>query len=180
MKQTLRSTMKSKIVHAIAACVLVLASIGAAYALTIDQTRNVVQRIYQTQQTGYYRITVNFNDPNIGSTTSPPAFGALPQHAYISSLSCHVLTAFNAASTNVFTMGTKPTTANELIDAATSTKSIDESSATYQSITSATSLGEAQTSAGDVTLYAKYTQTGTAATAGKLTCVLEFILNNDK
>jgi hypothetical protein len=180
MKQTLRSTMKSKIVHAIAAGVLVLASIGAAFALTIDQTRNVVARVNTTQQTSYYRITVNFNDANIGSTTSPPAFGKLFQHTYITSISCHVLTAFNAVSTNVFTMGTTPTSANELIDAATSTKSIDETSATYQSITSATSLGEAQTSAGDVTLYAKYTQTGTAATTGKLTCVVEFIPNNDK
>jgi hypothetical protein len=40
-------------------------------------------------------------------------------------------------------------------------------------------LGIGVTSGGEVTLYAKYSQTGTAATAGAVRCTITWIPNND-
>jgi len=149
---------------------------GPAIALDVDQTRTVPARQFTSQQTSYYRITVNFNDPRISTAQK---FGRLLRNTFIGGVACHVMTAFNAATTNVFTIGTTLASANEIIDAATSTKSIDESSATYQTITQAGSLGVSVTSAADVDLYVKYTQTGAAATAGKVTCQIAFFPDND-
>jgi hypothetical protein len=159
-----------------AAVAVVALSAWGAVALDVDQTRTAVVRAPLTQQTSYYRITVNFNDPRISTAQ---IFGKLLQNTYITGLSCHVTTAFNAGTTNVFTMGTSLAAANELIQATQSTKSIDETSVTYQPITHISALGVSVTSAADVNLYAKYTQSGGAATAGSLTCILEFIPNND-
>lgn len=159
-----------------AAIAVVALSAWGAVALDVDQTRTPVARTAQTQQTSYYRVTVNFNDPRISTAQQ---FGKLLQNTFISNVACHVTTVFNAGTTNVFTLGTSLANPTEIIDAATGTKSINEASATYQQITSATSLGVAVTSAADVNLYAKYTQTGTAATTGVVTCVIEFIPNND-
>lgn len=174
------NTLKRHARIVVVSCVVSLAILGAIYlpavALDVDQTRNIPARQPPGQQVNYYRITVNFNDPRISTAQK---FGRLLQNTFISNVACHVTTAFNASTTNVFTVGTTLASANELIDAATSTKSIDESSATYQQITSATSLGVAVTSAADVDLYAKYTQTGTAGTAGKVMCIIAFIPNND-
>lgn len=157
------------------AALLVALAVPAALALNVDQTRNTVVRQNTTQQTNYYRVKVNYNDPNISTAQK---FGRLPANAFISGIACHVTAAFNAGTTNVLTFGTT-SAANELIDAATSTKSIDESSATYQAITSATSLGVYTDSDGEHDLYAKYTQTGTAATAGSATCVFQYVPDND-
>jgi len=165
-----------KILKLGAAVAVAAVSAWGALALDVDQSRTPVARTQQTQQTSYYRINVAFNDPRISTAQ---IFGKLLQNTYITGLSCHVTAAFNAGTTNVFTMGTSLANANELIQATQSTKSIDETSVTYQPITHISALGVSVTSAADVNLYAKYTQTGTAATAGALTCILEFIPNND-
>lgn len=167
--------MFARYLRPIVAALLIGLAIPAALALNVDQNRTIPARQHTTQQVSYYRITVNFNDPNISTAQK---FGRLLRNTFITNIACHVTTAFNAVTTNVFTVGTD-TTATDLIDAATSTKSIDETSATYQTITSATSLGVRATSGADVDLYAKYTQTGTAATAGQVTCIFAFIPNND-
>jgi hypothetical protein len=148
----------------------------SALALDVDQNRNTVARVNTTQQTNYYRFTVNWNDPRISTAQK---FGRLLQNTFISNVACHVTTAFNAGTTNVLMVGTSATTPVEIISAAISTKSIDESSATYQQITQAGSLGVSVTSGADVDLYARYQQTGTAATAGAATCIIEFVPNND-
>ena len=151
--------------------VVALASLAAwgAFALDVNQNYTPAARQNSTQQTSYYRVTVNFNDPRISTAQM---FGKLPKGSYLSSTSCHVITAFNAGTTNVLTIGTS-TTATEIIG----TADINEASATYQSVT--TNLGTTVASAADVTLYAKYAQTGPAATTGKATCVIEFIPDND-
>jgi hypothetical protein len=155
----------------IAAALIIAVSVPAALALNVDQTRNVPTRFAGVQQTHYYRVTINFNDPNISTAQK---FGRLPSRSFISKLECHVTTAFNAATTNEVTMGTS-TTAIELFG----TGPLNEASATYQNMTTANGLGLAATSAGEVDLYAKYAQTGTAATAGAVTCVIHYIPNND-
>ncbi len=149
--------------------VLVALSAWGAYALNVNQNYSPTARQNVTQQPSYYRVTINYNDPNIGTAQK---FGALKQNSYINGVSCHVMTAFNASTTNVLTIGTS-TSANEIIGSG----DINEASAQYQNVT--TPLGVTVTSAADVTLYAKYAQTGTAATAGKAVCVIEFIPDND-
>lgn len=149
---------------------------GPAIALDVDQTRTVPARQFTSQQVSYYRITVNFNDPRISTAQK---FGRLLRNTFITGVACHVMTAFNAATTNVFTIGTTLAAATEIIDVATANGSIDETSVTYQPITVVGRLGVSVTSAADVDLYVKYTQTGAAATAGKVTCKIDFIPDND-
>lgn len=169
----LKSPFKTYLRPLIAMGLLALA-VPAALALNVDQNRNIPARQNLSQQESYYRITVNFSDPFPASQK----FGRLLQNTFITGIACHVTTAFNAGSTNVVTMGTSATGA-ELIDGATSTKSINEASATYQQITKIDTLGVSVTSAADVDLYVRYVQTGTAATAGVVTCAINFIPDND-
>ena len=157
---------------AIAALVLTACAISAAFALNVDQTRIMSKRDIGTQQLHYYRLTINFNDPGIAAGA---AFGALGQSTYIHSIDCHVTTVFNASTTNVVTLGTTKASANEVFG----TGDLNEASATVQHLTSALGLGLNATSAADVTLWAKYAQTGTAATAGSVTCVVAYAPNND-
>lgn len=157
---------------AVMAAALSAFAIGGAFALNVDQTRIMSKRDESQQALHYYRLTINFNDPNI---SAGQAFGALGQSTYIHSIDCHVTTAFNASTTNVVTLGTTKTNANEVFG----TSDLNEASATVQHLTSALGLGLNATSAADVTLWAKYAQTGTAATAGAVTCVVAYAPNND-
>jgi hypothetical protein len=157
---------------AIAALVLTTFAITTAFALTVDQTRIMSKRDLSLQALHYYRLQINFNDQNISLGQQ---FGALGQNWYIHSIDCHVTTAFNASTTNVVTIGTTKTNANEVFGAS----DLNEASATVQHLTSALGLGLNATSAADVTLWAKYTQSGTAATAGSVTCVIAYAPNND-
>lgn len=166
--------MKSKILRSFAAALLAMFAVGGAYALSVDQTR-IMSKRYDPDgyHPNYYRITVNYNDPGIGAAQ---AFGALGQNEFIRAIDCHVTTAFNASTTNVLTIGTSKSAANEIVQSGQITAS---TTTARQALTSAIGLGVNATSAGDVTLYAKYAQTGTAATAGKMTCVMETVPDND-
>lgn len=142
---------------------------ASAFALNVNQNNDLPARLLGTQQVSYYRVTVNFNDPNISTAQK---FGTLPQLSFIDDVKCEVTTAFNAGTTNVFTLGTT-TTATEIVNAG----DMSEASTGVTQVTRG--WGRGLTASGDTTLYAKYTQTGTAATAGAVTCVIKFIPNND-
>jgi len=161
--------------RAAAAAMIVALSAAAGLALNVDQTRTPVKRYLGIDAVHYYRVTINYNDANISTAQK---FGALGANAFINRIECHVTTTFNAVSSNAVTFGTS-TSANEIVAASGANASITLSSATYQDLSAAAGLGVQVTSGGDVTLYAKYTQTGTAATQGSVTCVIEFIPNND-
>lgn len=88
----------------------------------------------------------------------------LPAGTIITKAVAVVGTAFNAATTNVLTVGFK-TSKNEIMASADITAG---TAATYLKSTFVTVPAD-----GDV--YVKYTQTGTAATAGKATIYLEII-----
>lgn len=166
--------MKTKLLRGTAAALVSVFAIGAAFALNVDQTRTMVKRYDPTNyHPNYYRVTINYNDPGI---SAGQAFGALGQNEFIRAIDCHVTTAFNASTTNVLTFGTTKASANEIVQSGQITAS---STTARQALTSAIGLGVNATSAGDVTLYAKYAQTGTAATAGSMMCVMETIPNND-
>ena len=138
----------------------------------VDQTKTPQQRNFLSQQKQYYRGQVNFNDAGIGTGV---AFGALPQGAFITAVMAWVTTAFNAATTNVFTLGTTKANANEISASGT----INPATLGFVNGTAAAGLGMAVTATGPVTLYVKYAQTGAAATAGALTFLIEYCLNND-
>jgi hypothetical protein len=100
-------------------------------------------------------------------------FGAMGKNAFIESIDCAVTTAFNASTSNTITLGTS-TTATEIMASGVTAGTVGN----YH-MTTAIGLGVSATSAADVTLYAKYAQTGVAATAGAVTCVIEYMPDND-
>jgi len=174
--------MKTKFLRALAglaACALVAVSavsfaINPALALLVDQTRIFNPRQSADQQIVYYRLTVNFNDQNIGAAQQ---FGALPPGAYIMAVDAYVTTAFNAATTNVVTLGTTKASANEIVASGISGAPL---AVGPLHLTSAAGLGMAVTNvATAIPLFVKYAQTGTAATTGSITIVITFVANND-
>ena len=161
----------AKALRALFAFLLSFAMVGGAFALSNDRTRLYFARAYSNFQPWYYRATVNFNDPNI--LTWVPV-GGLATNDFIKAIDCHVTTAFNAGSTNTITFGTSQANANEIV-----ASGITAGTPGVYHLTSAAGLGVAVTSAGASTIYAKYAQTGTSATAGAVTCVIEVVSNND-
>ncbi len=163
--------MKTRLLRALAALVLSACAISAAFALSVDQTRIFQARNYSNYQPWYYRVTINFNDAQIGSGVQ---FGQLANLDFVKAIDCYVLTAFNAGSTNTILFGTDKNPANEIV-----ASGITAGTPGIYHLTTAAGLGLAATSAGAVNLIGKYVQTGTAATTGSVTCVFEVVTNND-
>ena len=109
---------------------------------------------------------VNYNDAGIsvGLAFDNP----LPQNAFILRVLVEIVVTFNAVTTNVLTVGTVGPTYNNIVAAA----DVNEGAAGVYDVTRG--LGRALTAAGDVSVYAQYTQTGTAATRGQAIIVIEF------
>jgi len=108
-------------------------------------------------------ITVSFDSANIATGVF---WFRIPKRSRIVECGVNVETAFNAATTNVLTAG-HGASLNEIVAAG----DVDESSATYQAVT--TPLGLEFADEKDISV--KYTQSGTAATTGKATLVLSYI-----
>lgn len=105
------------------------------------------------------RKTVNFND--VGIAAGVAFDNSLPQSSFIGRVLVEIVTAFNAATTNVLTVGTNSTNYDNIVNAG----DINE---TVVGVTEVPrSYGRGLTAAADVTPFAKYTQTGTAATTGQ-------------
>lgn len=108
--------------------------------------------------------TVNFNDAGIAAGL--PFDNYLPQNAFIENVLVEVVTVFNAATTNVLTVGTVGATYNNIVAAADANEGVV---GVYQATRG---WGRSLTAAGDVLPYAQYTQTGGAATTGQAIIVL--------
>ena len=161
--------MLSRILRPLAVAIVLAGAIGGALALNIDQNRVFPARIHPSQQVHYYRVAVNYNDPNISTAQQ---FGTLPALASIINVQVDVVTAFNAGTTNVLTIGTT-TTANEIVAAA----DVNEGATGVTQVTRG--YGRSLTASADTALYAKYTQSGTAASAGQAIVTIAYIPNND-
>lgn len=180
--------MKLKLSAALAAFrnapLVVVAALGIAsfvadpaFAISNDQTRIFPARQLTQQAVNYYRITINWNDKNIGTGQQ---FGTLPANAYILSIDAYVNTAFNAGTTNVVTIGTTSANSNEIV-----ASGITAGTTGHYALTSAAGLGTAVSMGGtwlntNMPLFAKYAQTGTAATAGSVVVVIAYLPNNDQ
>ena len=167
--------LKSRLAAALA---LTVFACGVAFALNPPANYVFPARQNATQQTNYYRVLVNYNDPWVASP-GYATFGTLPLKAFVTNITCEVVTAFNASTTNVLTLGTT-TTATNLVDAATSNMSITEGTAGVYAMTASTGLGRGLTASAAVPLYVKYTYTGDAPTAGVAVCVIEYVPDNDQ
>lgn len=110
--------------------------------------------------------TVNFGDIGIGSGV---AFdNSLPIGAFILRVYVEIVTPFNAATTNVLTVGTNNPTYNNIVNAA----DVNEAVAGVYDV--GRGLGRALTAAAEVPVFVLYTQTGTAANAGQAIIVIEY------
>lgn len=129
-------------------------------------TAGVFERQDPRQVTNTLKRTTNFND--VGIATGGAFDNYLPQNAFITAVLVEIVTAFNAVTTNVFTVGTVGTAFNNLVAAG-------DVNPLVAGVYSATrGLGRSLTSAAAVLPTAKYTQSGTAATAGRAITVIEF------
>ena len=177
------------------ASALIFAPLMSAFAYTVDPQVYAGTKLIPSRNCEfgflvcYVRVTINFNDANIKNGVW---FATLPKNAYILSVDSDVTTAFNAATTNVLTFGVTKASANELVaDGASATANISNNTTTIATgilhLTTAAGLGTLITGNttyqtgvdGGVPLYAKYTQTGTAATTGSMILILTFVKNND-
>jgi hypothetical protein len=102
----------------------------------------------------FYAGTVKFNDTGIDEGK---AIYTIPHDAVITRVVAKVTDAFDAGTTNVVTVGTSAENANELLGAGDITEGT-EGVYTKQHFTEVAEKSK---------LYAKYTQTGTDATAGE-------------
>jgi hypothetical protein len=129
-------------------------------AITVVRTKSARENYLGHESQLYSEVA--FNTPNVATGF---LIGKIPAFSVVKNVTISVESTFNAATTNVFTVGTS-TTATEWADATlvSSGASID----TY-----VTDLGYALTTS-DLSVYAKYTQSGTAATAGKAHVWVEY------
>lgn len=110
--------------------------------------------------------TVNFN--TAGIATGVAFDNPLPQGAFITRVLVEVVTVFNAATTNVLTVGTVAATYNNIVNAA------DVNEAATGVYEATRGLGRSLAAAADTTVFAMFTQTGTAATTGQAIIVIEY------
>lgn len=122
----------------------------------------------QFQHSHFLRKRVNYNDAGVATGV---LVGTLPAGAIITSVKVLIATAFNAGTTNVMNVGTT-TTGGEV----GATGDILAGAAGQKAPTAYTSLGAM---ASDTDIWASYTQTGTAATAGVAYVIVFFVPNND-
>lgn len=121
-----------------------------------------------SQVVHYVRRTVNWNDPGIASGV---VLGVLPAGAVIIDAQVVVTTAFNAGTTNNLLVGTTAG-GNDVIATADSA-----AGTTGLKRLAAATIGVNAVRAADTTLFVAYTQTGTAASAGRATVCVEYVTN---
>lgn len=108
---------------------------------------------------------VTFATVGIG-TSDTVKVGRVPSGSMLLPAQVRITTAFNAATTNVLTVGTATGSDADVV----ASNDVDET-ATGQTIVA---RGAALTFANDTDIYVKYTQTGTAATTGAATILIPY------
>ena len=127
-------------------------------------------RTLHTQQTHFIRKRVNYNDAGIAAGVY---VATLPAGAMLVYAAAKIITAFNAATTNVLQMGTTATGGEILANAV-----VLAGAAGFKTATSGTAF--AGSFASDTDVYVSYTQSGAVATAGVADLVCEIIPITDQ
>lgn len=112
-------------------------------------------------------FVVNFDTANIG-TTLGVQFGTLPAGAVVARTWCQVTTVFNAATTNVLTVGIAAD------DDALLTSAVSAAGTAGNKVQSGPAATLTTPIAADTPVFAKYTQSGTAATTGRAVVMVEY------
>jgi hypothetical protein len=112
---------------------------------------------------------ITFATIGIG-TADTVKVGRIPAGSRLGPAQVHVVTAFNATTTNVLTVGSNASSNNNIVAAA----EVDEGTA--GSTVVATGVGLAFSS--DTDIYVRYTQSGTAATTGAATILIPYFPPN--
>jgi hypothetical protein len=174
----------NRIKAALLAGAIVAAAVVPSFALFTDPEVISGQKIIptrscgSTQNTCYVRATINFNDPSIGNGVW--AF-TLPPNAYVTQVVGQVTTAFNATTTNAITIGATATGTDFLASTSVTSAGVLNLSTAAGLGVQATGQTALQTKInGGVPVFFRYTQTGTAATAGSVTIVIIYAKNDDK
>jgi hypothetical protein len=125
----------------------------------------------QYQMVHTLRITVNYNDAGIANGVGKQW---LPAGAIIVGTDAVIDTVFNAATTNVLTLGSNAASYDNIAAAA----DINEGATglTQNIKPTGTALGKLTAAA---QVFAKYTQSGTAATTGKAYLIVKYVVDND-
>lgn len=130
----------------------------------------VAPRQPHTHQVPYMRATVAYNTLNIGTAGKVP-LGTLPAGAIVTFGLVKVGTAFNAATTNVLTIGTADDD-DAILVAADINEAVAGTTVTWAAAGYKVSVA--------TPLFVRYTQTGTAASAGAADIILFFVPDNDR
>lgn len=135
-------------------------------------TAGSTARTINLEAVQFIRFDVTYSDTGIATGVSRQT---LPANAIIIGTDVVIATTFNAQTTNVLTVGTNGTTANNII----ASGDVDETTAGLTKSVSPTgaALGKL---ASDLPVYVKYTQTGTAATQGAGTVIIKYVPNIDR
>jgi hypothetical protein len=126
-----------------------------------------VAQQYHQNLVHYLRKEVNYNDPGIASGL---VIGRLPAGAQITQALARVRTSFNAGTTNVLTVGTNPSSYDNIF----ATADIAEGTVGNNSAP----LASLQEAVAEADVFVRYTQTGTAATQGKAVIHIAYTVNN--
>lgn len=127
-----------------------------------------------TQQVSYLRFKVNYNDTGI-ATGAGNGKQTLPKGAIVTGTDVYVSAAFNAGTTNVFEVGSATGTTNNA-DLVGSSFNEAATGLTQNIAPTGAMLGPL---AADTQVFAVYTQTGTAATAGAAYVIIKYVIDND-
>jgi hypothetical protein len=134
-------------------------------------TAGVAAREHPLQMLHFLRKAVSYDTTGISSGVP---FGAyLPMGAQIVMTIVKVTTAFNAVTTNVLTVGCNSSSYNDLVAAG----DVDELTTGADVVWTGVEL---DLSAAAKLPYVKYTQTGTAATAGAAIVTIVYAPNTDQ
>lgn len=140
---------------------------------TGTSAQGITVRKNSLQVTQTARFKINYNDANIATGVGTGIY--LPANALVLRTSVWITTAFNAATTNVLSIGTEASTYANL---ATSAQTVSGTLGVKKDLI-ATGLAIVPLAA-DSQIFYLYTQSGTAATAGVAYVVVEFIVDNDR
>ncbi|HWA49762.1 MAG TPA: hypothetical protein VG742_15930 [Dongiaceae bacterium] len=126
-----------------------------------------VAQQYHQNLVHFLRKEVNYNDPGVATGI---VMGRLPAGAQVTQALTRVKTTFNAATTNVLTVGTNASAYDNIFGAG----DIAEGSAGNNAAPAA----NLQEAASEADVFVKYTQTGSAATQGKAIIHIAYTVNN--
>jgi hypothetical protein len=117
------------------------------------------------QVTNTLKHTINFND--FGIASGNPFANFIPQGAFITGVWVEIVTPFNGG-TNVLTVGSNSPAFNNIV------ASGDVNAGVVGVTPVARALGRGVTALADQQVFATYTQTGAAATAGQAIVVIQY------